>query len=768
MIYSAVKGHAESDFSHFSIPSCEVSASARTVDSSSEFLSQREGSAEGNVKRAGARTEFFTERSVEDDSFLNSPNPAGQDAASRDVVGAVRSLHEENLKILESEQSVEPSSAATMGRDEIQKQNLTAEEVYTRLQALISERRYHEAAIEYRDALRNEDVTCVSQQTIKMLIPVITRLSWGDLLKRTLSFVHNHNVVLPTAVYNNALGILARFGETRPIELTIENMWNREMISHPNVMSYNNLIGSHFSNNDIDGAFAVLQSMKAHMVYPNHGTYHALIMGCIRRNAPRRAYETLLAVEQQRFYMNALVIGQLVVACADGDEVDALSQLITRFEDSMPRYSVEIERIAELKTAYHIQGDSKMSFSERAALRGEPRLEIGGIMSVMRAAYRAARPDIAERAMMWFDDWYPSTAVPSSAWYCLIGAHAASKDFKSAFTALARMRAAGFQPSLKELEESLIKPLSADLKVVDECYYRIMDSLSGQSAGRDGSEQKSQAASGPETPGCAPGTANDTSRESIVAENEKVVVTAGTSKDDMPTREEFTDSEPTASPDKGASVLRDEPKSEKLSLGEVLLARTAYDVNSRARNGSSAHINSEDYQMSIHELNCIIAACSMAGDLDRAFQTYDEVQKYGLPRNTDTFNALLLGCIADRHVPGGHRIVQEMESIGVPLDSESIHLMVRLNTRSGNVTEAQDLLRSASDKGIPISAASFQTLARLLMRRGEHAEVRALIHLAEENGTLPGAVTARVDGPFLKELKVLDGDLPEVAAVSRP
>jgi pentatricopeptide repeat protein len=589
------------------------------------------------------------------------------------------------------------------------------------LRTLVSRNAARQAAWSYRGALKRDDPTLVGVQSVSTIMPILARLTWTDTIGHSLEHLSKHGIRVSTGVYNSALNGLMRVGRPAIIEAKIAQMWNMEPASQPNVTSYNHLIGAYFRGGEMDQAYAVLQDMKNRMVYPTFATYHTLISGCIRRTAPRRAFETLLAVEQQRFDMSALTISQVLVACAEADDLPAISQLIPRLENALPGYAVEIDRLSERRNMYRLPNMSWTTVADRAAVRGEPKLEVSGLMSILHAAYRGARPDIAERIMLWFSQWYPDMKPAPSAWYCVIGSYAMSGDFASAFDAVSRMRTAGLKPSLRELNGSLIKPLSADLTKVDEQYFRLLEAING---------------------GSSSSTAGDSGVDEIVAA--EAAETASAALTASPANESDTES---------ATVQELAPQA--LS-GTVLIRDVGGDV-SDVLSKTETVTPLVRYDVGIEEMNCIIAACSAAGDLDRAFQTYDEAQRCGLERNTDTFNALLSGCISTRHFKGGMRIRDEMEANNVPFNDDTVYLLVRLYVRVGQFDAAMSILEAATNKGVTISVCAFQTLARKLMSLDQLGQVRRVVALGDRNGISSQATLARIEGPCVRYLRALEG-----------
>ena len=49
--------------------------------------------------------------------------------------------------------------------------------------------------------------------------------------------------------------------------------------------------------------------------------------------------------------------------------------------------------------------------------------------------------------------------------------------------------------------------------------------------------------------------------------------------------------------------------------------------------------------MSLAMANCVMAACSQAGDLPRTFETFEALGDLGLEPDIDSYNAVLAGCV---------------------------------------------------------------------------------------------------------------------------
>lgn len=586
---------------------------------------------------------------------------------------------------------------------------------------------------QYTRAIRAEGAPTVNLDGICAVLPLLGRNAWYETARETMELIAERNYVVDTSLLNCGLHAMAKSGNHQAMQDVIEGMWAGPKSSRPNATTYNCLISAHVYRGMVDDAFAVLNDMKTHLIYPTFATYHALITGCLRRKDSLRAYETLLAVEQQRFDVSAMTVAQVMVACAHDDESDRVLHLMGKFEDSLPGYSIQIHRIAEKRSLYRMTNNARSSAEERNVLRGSPKLELGAISAILHCAYRNGRVDLASHAWKMLRKSYPDYEIPASMWYCLIGALSKSGDFSSAMDAVALMREQGISVSLRDLEASLTVPLSADVDKIDEQFFRLAD-RAGDS--KPALEDKPSLVDDSLPGGSMIATDVSAPDETdSAAKNLTAVMDAETAN---------ADPAPVIEDAGGASGAADK------SLASVLSEAPVDSVTFAEMSGLDA-----PQSVGINELNCIIAACSAAGDLDRAFQTYDEVEsRFGLERNSDTFNALLQGCVETRHVKGGMRILDEMERVGAAIGSDTIHLIARLQLRNGHPEIALDIMKRAVQKGDIVSVQTYQMLVRVYIRDSEVEKAVEVIELAKSQGWSHTAVTARVDMRFIHLLPV--------------
>lgn len=596
----------------------------------------------------------------------------------------------------------------------------------------------------FKALLESPNSDIITTNVLRVVMPAMSRLGWNVTIFHALDFAHEKGMDLITPIVNMGLKGLMRSGDTDEMRVIIERMWKGPKRNQPDAATYNCLIGAYFFKGQVDDAYDVLKEMKNHMIFPVWNTYQLLISGCLRSGEPRRAMETLLAVERDAsFTMNAPLLAQVITMAAEDDDMSAVSQLVPRFEASLIPYEGDVLDLAERRPAYRLKGSDGMmgenQETQTAQTRGTPGLEISAIMACLRAGYRGSRPDICEKSMQWFAEMYPEMEVPVSAWYCLVGSYATSGNFTAAFDVLSRMRRSGVQPALQDLNEALIKPLAVDLNVVDEQYYRLADILRPEEAAARIAGQK--------------GDGDASAKESSSKDSVSADVADGPSEDG------------------GAEKSADATPAAKLSFTQELLGlrdANGDEVSRRELSADPVFEKDEERTIGVEEFNCIIAACSMVGDLHRAFHTFDEAQRLGFVGNVDTYNALLNGCLSDKHYAGGIRVAEEMRESGVTWNGETVLLLVRLCIRCGRFDDARAWLVKAVDEGVPVGSVAFQTMAKKLMRLGRLDDLREIVSLGERIGLSSTAVLARIENSFLKDLPLLATDQSSIHRTIEP
>lgn len=609
-------------------------------------------------------------------------------------------------------------------------ENPSPKELQDTLQALLARNMSRSALWHYSNAMRVEGQPSVDSGVLKVILPVLGRTGWAPSSAEAIELALERKYSLGTGMYNCGFHAMSRSGDYDTILKFFEEMWKLPKESHPNAASYNYLIGAYVYRGAVDQAFDVLNDMKNRLVYPTFATYHALIAGCLRRRDSRRAYSTLLAVEKQRFDVSAMTVAQVLVSAAENDEFDHVTHLLSKLENALPKYSSELHRIGENRRPYRMRGTDKTAADDRAIIRGEPRPEIGAISAVLHCAFRGGRPEIAMRAWVMLEEFYPEVEAPNTFWYCLIGAFAGAGDFKSAFDIVGSMREKGLSPNLRELEVALVRPLSFDVTKIDEQYFRLVDRLDG---GRTEDPKSNE----------------DHTEEAQSSTDDQESHSKGLSEDLTPEHTENSVQEVLAASDVVEANKDDESES---SLGALLSSNHTGDFNVAGSNRFAPE------SVGIEELNCIISACSIAQDLDRAFQTYDEVEtRFKVEKNAGTYDALLEGCVVNRHVVGGLRILKEMESTGLRISGNTVHIATRLLLRGGRFTEVKELLRKVQDEGSVVPLQTYQILIRNFLKSNDPESATEIVKLAQERNVSLKALTGRLDYDSLEALKAVLG-----------
>lgn len=650
--------------------------------------------------------------------------------------------------------------------------------LFDTLRGLIGRNAVRSALWNYGNALQVPGAPALNEPLVKFILPILGRNSWSRSAKSTLEVAIERGYHIGTGSFNCGLHAICKSGDAEAIGNILESMWAMPTESHPNATSYNYLIAAHIYAGHVDEAFNVLSEMKKHLLYPTFATYHALITGCLRRRDPRRAYQTLLAVEKQRFDISAMTIAQVLVASANNDDYDSVLHLLTKFDDSLPRYAAELHRIAEFRSLYRLNTEQRSTKEERDRLRGDPRPELGAISAVLHCAFRGGRADVASRAWMLLQEHYPDFEIPASFWYCLIGAHAGAGEFSKAMDMVGSMREKGLKPSMKDLDLALIRPLAYDVAAIDEQFYRLCDRSAGKDVSSTASKEEgtdpakeldngegnvAEAAVGgdlSEQTEDQPNNIDNDAGEELPADMEN---SAG--------EELQTDIENAADrnidEEQSATLSREnDPESVEGSVQNISLGEAIMKDDAKSWDGFALQFKPET--VGIDELNCIIAACSTSLDLDRAFQTFDEVEsRFKLERNIDTYNSVLEGCVQTRRLSGGLRVLKEIEAVGLPMRGPTIHLASRLLLRSGRVDEVELMLQKAQERGEHVQLQTFQMVLKQFVRQDENS-AGAVLKLGEQAGFDFRSLTGRFDFEGVKKIHMAAYGEPFPTKFNRP
>ncbi|GBG92517.1 hypothetical protein CBR_g55790 [Chara braunii] len=118
--------------------------------------------------------------------------------------------------------------------------------------------------------------------------------------------------------------------------------------------------------------------------------------------------------------------------------------------------------------------------------------------------------------------------------------------------------------------------------------------------------------------------------------------------------------------------------------------------------------------VSLAAINCIIAGCSNVHDMDRAFQTFEEISRtFGMAPNVHTYNALIDGCAKTKQIAMAIQMFKRIEANGLAFDEQSFQFLIDAYVIDGNAPGSVEALESMMAAGFTPSR---PTLVRVLRR----------------------------------------------------
>lgn len=137
-------------------------------------------------------------------------------------------------------------------------------------------------------------------------------------------------------------------------------------------------------------------------------------------------------------------------------------------------------------------------------------------------------------------------------------------------------------------------------------------------------------------------------------------------------------------------------------------------------------------------VDVVVEACARLGDLDRAFATFGELERFGVRPGVSTYNALLHACVNSRELASGRRLLSAMDEEGVAADAEtyghrcSLHLM-----SGGRLDGAVRLFDECKAAGLVPVSRTYVTLINLHLRRGSPDDAASLLAEMGEHHRVP-------------------------------
>ncbi|EOX91145.1 hypothetical protein SCA6_012852 [Theobroma cacao] len=135
-------------------------------------------------------------------------------------------------------------------------------------------------------------------------------------------------------------------------------------------------------------------------------------------------------------------------------------------------------------------------------------------------------------------------------------------------------------------------------------------------------------------------------------------------------------------------------------------------------------------------LSTLIRSYGIAGMLDHAIKTFDQMDQFGTPRSTISFNSLLS---AGNHSRQFDKVPQLFEEIpkkygSVSPDKVSYGILIKSYCEAGHPDKGIEVLREMERKSVEVTAVTFTTILNALYKKGKTEEAEKLWSDMMKNG----------------------------------
>ncbi|XVE82656.1 hypothetical protein DITRI_Ditri16bG0023600 [Diplodiscus trichospermus] len=127
-------------------------------------------------------------------------------------------------------------------------------------------------------------------------------------------------------------------------------------------------------------------------------------------------------------------------------------------------------------------------------------------------------------------------------------------------------------------------------------------------------------------------------------------------------------------------------------------------------------------------LSTLIRSYGIAGMLDHAMKTFQQMDQFGTPRSAISFNSLLSACIQSRQVDKVPQLFDEIPKKygGVSPDKVSYGILVKSYCEAGQPEKGIEVLREMEKKSLEVTAVTFTTILNSLYKKGKAEEADKL------------------------------------------
>ncbi|VVA91002.1 unnamed protein product [Arabis nemorensis] len=134
-----------------------------------------------------------------------------------------------------------------------------------------------------------------------------------------------------------------------------------------------------------------------------------------------------------------------------------------------------------------------------------------------------------------------------------------------------------------------------------------------------------------------------------------------------------------------------------------------------------------------------------ANMLDRALQTFHNLEQYEIPRTVKSLNALLFACLMAKDYREAKRIYFETPKIyGIEPDLETYNRMIRILCESGSTSLSYSIVADMERKWIKPTASSFGLMIAGFYKEEKYDDVRKVLRMMKEFGVHVGISTYNI------------------------
>ncbi|XAR57882.1 hypothetical protein NMG60_11026168 [Bertholletia excelsa] len=144
-------------------------------------------------------------------------------------------------------------------------------------------------------------------------------------------------------------------------------------------------------------------------------------------------------------------------------------------------------------------------------------------------------------------------------------------------------------------------------------------------------------------------------------------------------------------------------------------------------------------------LSSLIRSYGIAGMLDHALKTYEQMDELGTPKTTISFNVLLSACNQSQRCVLVQKLFDEIpQRNGISPDNISYNILVKSYCESGSPEMAIAKLREMERKKVEVSLITYTTILAALYKQGDISEAKKVWNEMVEKGFSPDVAAYNV------------------------